>query len=92
MHDSGKFEFKTHMRAFNMEMGKGNKVKALYQAARAFAASPSAFLLRTLDEFGRERMVHGGEPTAIFAKYEKELWPAAGIEGSSELESVGMAS
>jgi hypothetical protein len=92
MHDSGRFEFKTHMRAFNMELGKGNEVKALYRAARAFAASPSAFLRRTLDEFGRERMVHGGEPMAMFVKYEKELWPAARVEDSSELEIAGMAS
>jgi hypothetical protein len=92
MHDSGKFKFKTHMRAFNMELGKGNKVKALYQAARAFAASPSAFLRRTRDEFGREQMVHGGEPMAVFVKHEKELWPATRVEGSNELETVRMAS
>jgi hypothetical protein len=92
MHDSGRFEFKTHMRAFNMEMGKGNKVKALYQASRAFFASPSAFLRRTLDELGRERMVHGGEPTAMFIKHEKELWPVVSVKGSTELQTIGMAS
>jgi hypothetical protein len=37
-------------------------------------------------------MVHGGEPMAMFVKYEKELWPAARVEDSSELEIAGMAS
>jgi hypothetical protein len=75
-----------------MELGKGNKVKALYRATRAFAASPSAFLRRLLDEFGRERRVYGGEPTAMFIKHEKELWPAARVEGSTALQTIGMAS
>lgn len=92
MHDSGKLEFKIRMRAFNMELGKRNKLKALYQAARAFGASPSAFLRRTLDEFGRERMVYGGEPTTVFMNHEKELWPSARVGCSTELETIGMAS
>jgi glycosyltransferase involved in cell wall biosynthesis len=92
MHDSGKFKFKIHMRAFNMELGQGNKVKALYEAARAFSASPSSFLRRTLDEFGRERMVYGGEPTTMLMNHEKELWPSARVDCSTELETIGMAS
>jgi hypothetical protein len=80
------------MRAFNMELGKGNRVKALYHAARAFAACPFAFSQRVLDELGRQRMVFGGEPTKMFVIHEKELWPAGRVDGSTELQPIGLAS
>jgi glycosyltransferase involved in cell wall biosynthesis len=75
MSDSHKIKFKTHMRAFNMELGGGNKVKALSHATQAFLACPSAFSRRVLDEFGRRSMLSGGAPAAMFIAHEQELWP-----------------
>jgi glycosyltransferase involved in cell wall biosynthesis len=92
MFDSSKLEFKVHMRAFNMELGKGHKARALFQAALAFAACPSAFWQRMRDEFGRRRMVFGGEQPKTFKVYERGLWPANRVEDATDLKPVGSTS
>jgi glycosyltransferase involved in cell wall biosynthesis len=90
--DHGKLQFKTHMRGFNMELGNANKMKAVYRAARAFAASPSAFSQRVLDELRRERIIFLGEPTTTFITHEQELWPVGRVEASNEPQAIGLTS
>jgi glycosyltransferase involved in cell wall biosynthesis len=90
--DSGKLKFKVLMRSSNMALARGDKWKALSSAVRAFAASPSAFSQRVLDELGRQRMIFGGEPTSRFMTLEKELWPGQRVAASTEPLSLKAAS
>jgi glycosyltransferase involved in cell wall biosynthesis len=92
MNDSAKIRFKAHMRAFNMELGKGHKMKALSHATQAFVACPSAFSRRVLDEFGPQSIISGGAPTAVFMAHEKELWPTGQGDGSTKRHAIRLAS
>lgn len=71
-----KLEFKKHIRAFNMAMGRHHYANALSEMVRAGVASPSEFSRRVLDEvFGCERICLG-EPPQRFLKWQSALWPA----------------
>ena len=73
--DQSKVTFRNHLRAFNIELGRGNKDKALVQAARAFFASPKNFVSRLWDECFPDRAITMGESPKLFKKYENILWP-----------------
>jgi glycosyltransferase involved in cell wall biosynthesis len=75
LHDPRKVIFRNHLRAFNMEMGRGNKTKALYQAVRACFTSPGSFARRLRDEYFPGGSIAMGESPALFKKYEDLLWP-----------------
>lgn len=70
-----KVTFRKHLRAFNMELGDGNRNRAFLQAAKAFFASPADFISRLLDEYVPHRAITNGEPPALFKKHENILWP-----------------
>lgn len=74
--DPRKVEFRNHLRAFNIELGRGNKRKAFGQAARAFLASPTNFVSRLWDECSPSRTITMGESPALFKKHENILWPS----------------
>lgn len=67
--------FRDHLRAFNIELGRGNKNRALVQAASAFFTSPTNFIRRLWDECSPRRAITVGEPPALFKKHEEVLWP-----------------
>jgi glycosyltransferase involved in cell wall biosynthesis len=70
-----KVRFRKHIRAFNIELGGGNKKRALVEAAKAFFSSPTNFVRRAWDEYSPCRAITMGEPPALFKKYEDILWP-----------------
>lgn len=74
--DPAKLRCKERLRAFNMELGQGNRLGALREAASAFVASPAAFLQRGLDELLDWRTLGWGEDPARFFSVKSELWPA----------------
>jgi glycosyltransferase involved in cell wall biosynthesis len=73
-----KLEFKTHLRGFNIELGRGNRCKALWELNSAFMASPASFSRRLFDEFFAHRTISLGERPVLFAKNRSALWPNAG--------------
>lgn len=73
--NAGKVKFRNHLRAFNIELGRGNKKKALMQAASALLTSPMDFMRRLWDEYSPGRAITLGERPALFEKYENILWP-----------------
>jgi glycosyltransferase involved in cell wall biosynthesis len=80
-----KLEFKTHLRGFNIELGRGNWRKALGELASAFSTSPASFGRRLLDEFLADRAISLGEPPELFAENRNALWPG----GGGPIEDVG---
>jgi glycosyltransferase involved in cell wall biosynthesis len=76
MNSSRKFRSKIHLRAFNMEWGRGNRSKALLQAVRAFATSPLSLMRRLLDEVVGDGNVTVGESPQVFACLNRLLWAA----------------
>ncbi len=93
--NSRKLKFRTHLRAFNIQLGRGKRYDATCELGRAFAASPIAFFSRVLDEFASERVIALGEPPALFAAYGDLLWPMRstplcdlGIRGTQAENSV----
>jgi hypothetical protein len=73
-----KLEFKTHLRGFNIELGRSNRPKALGELASAFLTSPANFGRRLLDEFLADRPISLGEKPELFAKNRNALWPRPG--------------
>jgi glycosyltransferase involved in cell wall biosynthesis len=86
MIDPNRMRFKTHMRAFNMKMGEKAIFAAVNEAARAFAASPTAFIGRLRDEVSDGKQVSFGEDPSLFDCRARELWPARWL---SSLEEPG---
>ena len=76
--DPRKLEFKTHLRGFNIEMGRGNRCRALWRLAAALVTSPASFSQRTLDELLVHRTIYLGERPALFAKNRNALWQSGG--------------
>ncbi len=72
--DRKKIKFRNHLRAFNIELGRGNKTHAFTEFARAILASPTNFTRRLLDEIFPDRGITLGEPPTLFKKYEHLLW------------------
>jgi glycosyltransferase involved in cell wall biosynthesis len=68
-------KFRNHLRAFNIELGRGNKNRAFVQAATALCTSPTHFMRRLWDECYPRRAITMGEPPALFKKHENILWP-----------------
>lgn len=68
-------KFRNHLRAFNIELGRGNKNRAFLRAASAFFTSPMNFMRRLWDECSPRPAITVGEPPALFKKYENILWP-----------------
>ena len=73
--DPKKVQFRNHLRAFNIELGRGNRAKAFARAAEAFFASPTHFMRRLWDECSPGRAITMGESPALFKKHENILWP-----------------
>lgn len=73
--DSRKVEFRNHLRASNIEFGRGNKKRAFVEAAQALFASPTNFMRRLWDECSPRRGMTAGETPALFKKHENILWP-----------------
>jgi glycosyltransferase involved in cell wall biosynthesis len=71
-----KLEFKTHLRGFNIELGRGNRFKALRKLAAAAVASPARFSQRLIDELIVHKAISMGERPEIFANNRNALWPA----------------
>jgi hypothetical protein len=76
--DPHKLECKTHLRGFNIEMGRGNRCRALGRLAAAFVTSPASFWQRILDELVVHRTICLGEPPALFARNRNALWQSSG--------------
>jgi hypothetical protein len=72
-----KLSFKRHIRQFNIEMGRGNRVKAAGKLAMAFLASPRNFIERVVDEYATGKIVCIGENPEVFIENRKRLWPRA---------------
>lgn len=83
--DDRKFDFKIHIRAFNIALGRHLYGTAMMELGRAWLASPSDFKRRVTDEFGKRRMISVGELPDKFLRFERFLWPA---EGPSHIESI----
>lgn len=73
-----RLKFRTQLRAANIELGRGNRGKALVKAARAFFTSPSNFTSRLRDECSFRPAITAGEPPTLFKKHEQALWPDHG--------------
>jgi glycosyltransferase involved in cell wall biosynthesis len=73
--DPGKVKFRNHLRAFNIELGRGNKNRAVVRAARAFFSSPASFMRRLWDEYSSGRTITLGETPALIEKHANILWP-----------------
>ena len=73
--NSRKVNFRNHLRAFNMGLGRGDKNAAFVHAARAVFASPTNFMRRLWDEYSPRRAITLGEPPMLFKKHESILWP-----------------
>jgi len=74
--DRRKLAFKTHIRAFNMAMGKGRRLDALCHLSRAMTTSPVDFSRRFFDEVWHRREIGLGEPPESFLKHKALLWSA----------------
>jgi glycosyltransferase involved in cell wall biosynthesis len=81
---SRKLEFKRHLREFNIELGQGNRCKALGQLGSAFWVSPGSFARRVFDEFFPRGTISLGERPEIFDKYRNVFWPLAGTHLEAE--------
>jgi hypothetical protein len=68
-------KFRNHLRAFNVELARGNRNRAFVEAASAFFESPTSFMRRLWDECSPRRAITMGEPPALFKRYENILWP-----------------
>ena len=86
--DVRKVQFKNHMRAFNIELGRRNRLGAWKQAARAFVTSPTNFFQRLRDEFDPHRMIRGGADPAVFLGHQTELWPNQHIGDNQKVLSL----
>ncbi len=71
-----KLEFKAHLRAFNIELGRGNRCKALWKLAAAAVTSPACLSQRLVDELLAHEPIYVGERPEIFADNRNTLWPA----------------
>ncbi len=74
--DARQLKFKTHIRAFNIALGRKTYFNALGELVRAWFASPANFSRRVLDEFARQRTIALGESSEAFVKEKEFLWPA----------------
>jgi glycosyltransferase involved in cell wall biosynthesis len=84
--DRRRVEFRRHLRACNIELGRGNKCRAIAEAASAFLTSPAYLMRRLWDEYYPGRPITMGEPPALFRKYEKILWPKHAGTRCSDVE------
>jgi len=82
-----KLEFKTHLRGFNIELGRGNRCKALWELSSAFLTSPGSCARRLFDELLAHRAISLGVQPELYAKNRNALWPNAG----APVEVVGAA-
>jgi glycosyltransferase involved in cell wall biosynthesis len=71
-----RLKFKAHLRASNMELGRGHTFSGLQEAGCALLASPKHFMQRFLDEFIPNRLIGLGEPADRFAQVKSVLWRA----------------
>lgn len=69
-----KVKFRNHLRAINIELGRGHKSMAFVQAGRAFFTSPTNFVRRLWDECSPGRAITLGEAPDLFRKHENVLW------------------
>jgi len=72
--DQNEIRFRTHLRAFNIELGRGNKNRAFAKSLRAFLTSPRNFVCRLLDECFPRRAITAGRRPVLFKVHEKLLW------------------
>jgi glycosyltransferase involved in cell wall biosynthesis len=70
-----KVRFRNHLRAFNIELGRGNWGRAFFRVVTALFTSPTEFVNRLRDECFPRREITNGEPPALFKHYESILWP-----------------
>ena len=71
-----KLRSKKHLRAFNIEWGRGNRSKAVQEAALAFALTPASLIQRVTDELATNRRITVGEPQQLFVSLSSLLWAA----------------
>jgi exopolysaccharide biosynthesis WecB/TagA/CpsF family protein len=86
--DSRHLKFKEHLRAFNMDLGRGHRLTGLYELTRALVASPTDFSRRILDEILPNRAVAVGEPAVLFEERENELWASAAQTSSERVSTA----
>ncbi len=70
-----RLKFKSELRSFNIELGKGYRLLALRHAVSALVASPRDFYRRTFDEIVPNRRIAVGQPVALFKRHQSALWP-----------------
>ena len=81
-------KFKVHLRTFNIEMGRGQLLRAACEAGHALFASPKDLSRRILDEIVPNRCISVGQPPSLFARYQSTLWPdAVTLNAHSEVPS-----
>ncbi len=85
-----KVKFRNHLRAINIELGRGHKGMAFVQAGRAFFTSPTNFVRRLWDECSPGRAITLGEAPDLFKKHENVLW--AGNIGTTPMHKFQEAS
>ncbi len=66
---------KERLRAFNMHLGRGERVAALRALVSSFRASPSYLLRRMRDEFFPPAEISNGVEPQLFQQRKDSLWP-----------------
>ncbi len=66
---------KERLRAFNMHLGRGERLPALRALASSFAASPKYLLRRLRDEFFPAAEIANGVEPRLFQQRKDVLWP-----------------
>ena len=84
-----RLKFKAHLRASNMELGRGHMFSGLRKAACALLASPQDFMQRLRDEMSPERVFGLGEPPDCFAGFESLLWRAGDMARNTTDHDLG---
>ncbi len=66
---------KERLRAFNMHLGRGERLRALRALLSSFAASPGYVLRRMRDEFLPPAEISNGVEPRLFQQRKDSLWP-----------------
>lgn len=80
--------FRRRLRAFNIDLGRGNKGMALVHATNAFLTSPMNLVRRVRDECSSRRTITLGEPPELFKEYENILWRNHAVNDSIPRDSL----
>jgi exopolysaccharide biosynthesis WecB/TagA/CpsF family protein len=86
--DPSALSFRSHIRAFNVALGRREHGSALRELSRAWLASPRDFLRRVSDEWIGKPMVSLGADPECFTRLESLLWPVADTAKKNEVSGA----